>query len=69
MIALGEPASATTDAMLHYLAGRQEPSGTWSHPGFGAGPPLGNRLDFPPAVAIRALKIWLAGTHQEFASK
>jgi ankyrin repeat protein len=70
MIALGEPASATTDAMLHYLAGRQEPSGAWVLPGFGARPPLETGSISRTAMAIRALKTygWPA-RRQEFAER
>jgi ankyrin repeat protein len=57
MIALGEPASPTTDAMLHYLAARQEPSGAWAITGL-ARAPLETGAITRTAMAIRALKTY-----------
>jgi ankyrin repeat protein len=57
MIALGEPASATTDAILHYLAARQEPSGAWNIPGLER-PPLETGSISRTAMAIRAFKTY-----------
>jgi ankyrin repeat protein len=69
MIALGEPASPTTDAILHYLAARQEPSGAWNQPG-NERPPLETRSISRTAYAIRALKTfgWPA-RRQEFEER
>jgi Ankyrin repeats (3 copies)/Prenyltransferase and squalene oxidase repeat len=55
MIALGEPASPTTDAILHYLAARQVPSGAWVMTG-NARPPLQMGAITRTAQAVRALK-------------
>ena len=55
MIALGEPASPTTDAILHYLAARQVPSGAWVMTGNGR-PPLETGAIIRTAQAVRALK-------------
>jgi ankyrin repeat protein len=57
MIALGEPANPTTDAILHYLAARQEPSGAWSFAG-NARPPLEAGAISRTAMAVRALKAY-----------
>jgi ankyrin repeat protein len=57
MIALGEPATPTTDAILHYLAARQEPSGAWTVTGL-ARAPLETGPIARTAMAIRALKTY-----------
>jgi ankyrin repeat protein len=57
MIALGEPATPTTDAIVHYLAARQQPSGAWAFPG-DARPPLETGAITRTAIAIRALKTY-----------
>jgi ankyrin repeat protein len=57
MIELGEPASPTTDAILHYLAARQEPEGDWAFPG-GARPPLQASAISRTAFAVRALNTY-----------
>jgi ankyrin repeat protein len=49
--------SDTTDAMLHYLAVRQQPSGEWSHNGNGR-PPMNGSAISRTASAIRALKTY-----------
>ena len=69
MIALGEPANPTTDAILHYLAARQEPSGAWNQPG-DERPPLETRSITRTAYAIRAFKTfaWPA-RRQEFEER
>jgi hypothetical protein len=61
MIALGEPATPTTDAILHYLAARQQPSGAWAFFG-NQRPPLEAGAITRTAIAVRALKTygWLA---------
>jgi hypothetical protein len=66
MIALGEPANATSDVIVHYLAARQEPSGDWVFPG-GARPPMEGSAISRTAMAVRALKTfgWPA-RRQEF---
>jgi len=57
MIALGEAASPTTDAIVHYLAARQQPSGAWAF--FGdERPPLETGAITRTAIAIRALKTY-----------
>ncbi|HTB14236.1 MAG TPA: ankyrin repeat domain-containing protein [Bryobacteraceae bacterium] len=55
MIALGEPANSTTDAILHYLAARQQPSGSWAMLG-NKRPPLEGSTISRTAMAVRALK-------------
>jgi ankyrin repeat protein len=55
MIALGEPANPTTDAILHYLAARQQPDGSWSFAG-NARPPMETGGISRTAFAMRALK-------------
>ena len=66
MIALGEPASPTTDAILHYLAARQEPDGSWITAG-NARPPLETGTISRTACAIRAFKTYgWAARQQEF---
>jgi hypothetical protein len=57
LIALGEPASPTTDAILHYLAARQEPDGSWIQAGL-ARPPLETGAISRTAFAVRALKVY-----------
>jgi ankyrin repeat protein len=57
MIALGDPPSPLTDAMVHYLASRQEPSGGWSILG-GERPPMETGVISRTAMAIRALKYY-----------
>jgi ankyrin repeat protein len=57
MIALGEPATPTTDAMIHYLAARQEPSGAWVMVG-NERPPMETGAITRTAQAIRALKTY-----------
>jgi ankyrin repeat protein len=47
----------TTDAMLHYLAVRQQPTGEWAHGGNGRPPINGNSIS-RTASAIRALKMY-----------
>jgi ankyrin repeat protein len=56
-IDLKEPANLLTDEIVHYLAGRQSPSGVWELPG-GARPPLQSSDISRTAVAIRALKTY-----------
>jgi ankyrin repeat protein len=57
MIALGEPASPTTDAILHYLAARQQTSGAWVMTG-NARTPMEVGAVLRTAQAIRALKTY-----------
>ena len=57
MIALGEPATPTTDAIVHYLAARQQPSGAWAFPG-DVRPPLETGAITRTAMAVRALKTY-----------
>ena len=57
MIALGEPASPTTDAMIHYLAARQGPSGAWVMVG-NERPPMETGAIVRTAQAILALKTY-----------
>jgi ankyrin repeat protein len=54
---LGEAASASTDAIVHYLAGRQEPSGAWYIAG-GPRAPMESSSISRTALAIRALKTY-----------
>lgn len=54
MIALGEPASPTTDAIIHYLVARQDPSGAWAFLQ-GPRPPLEASSITRTAQAIRAV--------------
>ncbi len=54
---LGEPPSPTTDAIVHYLAARQSPSGVWELPG-GPRPPLESSNISRTATAILALKTY-----------
>ena len=54
---LGEAASPTTDAIVHYLAGRQEPSGDWYIAG-GPRAPMESSSVCRTALAIRALKTY-----------
>jgi ankyrin repeat protein len=54
---LGEPASASTDAIVHYLAGRQEPSGAWYIAG-GPRAPMESSSISRTALAIFALKTY-----------
>jgi ankyrin repeat protein len=56
-IALGEPATPTTDAILHYLAARQQPSGAWAFFG-NQRPPLEAGMITRTALAIRALNAY-----------
>jgi hypothetical protein len=66
---LGEPASPTTDAIIHYLAGRQEPSGAWVSVG-GARPPLNSSSISRTAIGIRALKAYgWAARREEFDAR
>jgi ankyrin repeat protein len=66
---LGEPASPSTDAIVHYLAARQTPSGAWELPG-NPRPPLESSNFSRTAMAIRALKTygWPA-RHDEFEQR
>jgi ankyrin repeat protein len=66
---LGEPASPTTDAIVHYLAGRQEPSGAWYIAG-GPRAPMESSSISRTSFAIRALKTygWPARS-QEFEER
>lgn len=57
MIALGEPVSPTTDAIVHYLVARQQTSGAWVMAG-GARPPMESGAIVRTAQAIRALKTY-----------
>jgi ankyrin repeat protein len=57
MIALGEPATPTTDAIVHYLAARQQPSGAWAFFG-NQRPPLESGAITRTAIAVRALKTY-----------
>ncbi len=51
---MGEPASVTTDVMVHYIAQEQDPSGTWI--GQGSRPPLQESSITRTMLAIYALK-------------
>jgi ankyrin repeat protein len=51
---MGEPASAITDVMVHYIAQEQDPSGTWI--GQGSRPPLQESSITRTMLAIYALK-------------
>ena len=55
MIALGEPANPTTDAIVYYLAGRQQSSGAWVLTS-GERPPINGSGITTTAYAVRALK-------------
>ena len=57
MIALGEPATPTTDAILHYLAARQQTSGAWVMAG-NERPPMETGAITRTAMAVRALKTY-----------
>jgi ankyrin repeat protein len=57
LIALGEPASPTTDAIVHYLAARQDPSGAWTIDE-GPRPPMESSNISRTAMAIHALKVY-----------
>jgi ankyrin repeat protein len=66
MIELGESANPTTDAILHYLAARQQPDGSWA--AFGnSRVPMESGSITRTAIAVRALKAfeWPA-RRQEF---
>ena len=54
---LGEPASPSTDTIVHYLAARQNPSGAWAR---SAGPrtPMESSTISRTAWSVRALKIY-----------
>lgn len=54
---LGEPASATTDAIVFYLASRQQPSGEWYIAGLSR-PPLEASAISRTAAGVRALKVY-----------
>ena len=54
---LAEPANDFTDAALHYLAARQDPSGAWIFLGI-ARPPIEDSSISRTAMAIRALRIY-----------
>ena len=54
---LGEPPSADTDRMLHYLAARQQPDGSWHFAGV-ARPPIEESDISRTALAVRALKTY-----------
>jgi ankyrin repeat protein len=54
---LGEPASADTDRMVHYLAARQQPGGSWHFAGV-ARPPIEESDISRTALAVRALKTY-----------
>ena len=54
---LAEPANDFTDAALHYLAARQDPSGAWIILGI-ARPPIEDSSISRTAMAIRALRIY-----------
>jgi ankyrin repeat protein len=54
---LGEPPSPTTDAIVHYLAGRQEASGAWYIAG-GPRAPMESSSISRTALAILALKTY-----------
>ena len=56
MADLGEPANPTSDAMIHYLAGRQETSGAWV--AFNPRPPLNSSSISRTAIGIRVLKVY-----------
>ena len=51
---MGEPASVTTDVMVHYIAESQDPSGTWI--GQGSRPPLQESSITRTMLAIYAMK-------------
>ena len=57
MIALGEPATPTTDAIIHYLAARQGSSGAWVMVG-NERPPMETGAIARTSQAIRALKTY-----------
>lgn len=57
MAELGEPASPLTDAIVHYLAARQTPSGAWSLPGNGR-PPLEDSDISRTMMAIWTIKTY-----------
>lgn len=54
MAELGEPANPATDAVVHYLAARQEPSGAWYQAG-GPRPPLQSSSITRTAYATKIL--------------
>jgi hypothetical protein len=54
---LGEPASESTDLIVHYVAVRQAPSGAWISLGI-ARPPIEDSTIIRTSMAIRALKLY-----------
>ncbi len=54
---LGEPASPTTDVIVHYLAARQSASGAWENLGLPR-PPMETSTISRTAMAVRALKTY-----------
>ncbi len=57
MAELGEPSSPVTDAIVHYVAARQLPSGAWNLPG-GPRAPLEDGDISRTAMAVRTLKTY-----------
>ena len=57
MAELGEPASQMTDAMTHFVAARQNPSGSWNIPG-GGRPPLEDSEITRTMMAVWTLKAY-----------
>jgi ankyrin repeat protein len=55
LVDIGEPLNPQIQAIVHYLAGRQSPSGVWELPG-GPRPPLESSNISRTAMAIRTLK-------------
>lgn len=61
MAEIGEPANVFTDALIHYIAETQDPSGGWSEQV--SRPPLQESDITRTMFAIMALNdVWLAGT-------
>jgi hypothetical protein len=66
---LGETANPITDAIVHYLAGRQHPSGAWAYTDLSR-PPMQDSFITRTAMAVRALAVYGWPARQpEFAER
>jgi hypothetical protein len=54
---LGEPANPVTDAIVHYLAARQHPSGAWAYTDLSR-PPMQDSVISRTAMATRVLAVY-----------